>query len=212
MRKILYLLIAFCCVSVFCFSVIAQNSVGLNIGDWVEYEVTYTGSPPESHPEKLRIDVKSIVGTNVTVEIQRNLLNGTQDSRAETFDLDLGAPDFIIVWPNLAVGDEIFHKSVGKFTVEGVDEYSLKGFTIDTVYANVLNTDFNWDRSTGILVKAYHRASAFTETLQAVNTNLVSSQTSEMDPILLYSIVAAVILIMAVLALAIFKRMKKRES
>lgn len=209
MRKTLYLLIAFCCISVFCFSVIAQDSVGLNQGDWVEYEVTYTGSPPESHPVKLRIEVNSIVGTNVTVVIHRDLINGTQDSRTTTFDLGHGAPDFIIIWPNLAAGDEVFHKSVGKFTVDGVADYSFKGVTRERVYANVLDTDFSWDRSTGVVVEAYHRANTFTETLLAVNTNLVSNQTSNMDPMLLYAIVAVVIISIVVLTFIVFKRRKK---
>ena len=212
MRKTLHRLIAFCCISVFCFSVIAQVSVGVNQGDWVEYDVTYTGSPPESHPEKLRIDVNSVLGTNVTVEIKRNLRNGTQDSKTVTFDLENGAPDLIIIRPNLAAGDVIYHEDVGNFTVEGVVNYTFEGITRERVYANVLNTDFSWDRSTGVLVKAYHTADTFTETLEAVNTNLVIPQTSDMDLILLYALIATVIIIIVVITLIALKRNKGKGT
>lgn len=205
MKKKFWLLIAVCCVYVFGFSVFAQVSVGLKQGDWVEYDVTYTGSPPESYPEKVRIDVQTIEGTSITVEVKRDLLNGTQDARTVTFDLESGAFDLIIIPANLGAGDEVYHEDLGNFTLEGVADYKFEGVTRERVYANVVQTEFSWDRSTGILIEAYQTTDTFTETLLAVNTNIVLTQTSEMDSMLLYAIMVAVIIIVVV-ALFVFKR------
>ena len=123
MNKKLCLLIAVCCIFFFGFSVFAQVSVGLNHGDWVEYEVTYTGTPPESYPENVRIEVQTIQGTNITVEIERTLLNRTQDSKTVTFDLESGAFDLIIIPANLGAGDAVCHEDFGNFTIEGVVVY-----------------------------------------------------------------------------------------
>ena len=208
MKKKFCLLIAFCFISVFGFSVFAQVNVGLNQGDWVEYDVTYTGSPPESYPEKLRIGVQTIEGTSITVEIKRGLLNGTQDSKTVTFDLESGALDLIIIPANLGAGDEIYHEDMGNFTLEGVSNSNFIGVARDGVYANVVQTEFSWDRSTGILVEAYSTTDTFTETLQAVSTNIVLTQTSDIDPMLLYATIVAAIIIVVVVVLFVFKKKK----
>ena len=209
--KKLCLLIAFCCFVAVSSSVFAQANVGLKQGDWIEYDVTYTGSPPESHPEKVRIDVQAITGTNITVEIGRDLLNGTQDSKTVTFDLEIGAPDLIVIPANLSAGDYVYHSDIGNFTLEGVEDYNYAGVTRERVYANVVRTEFSWDRLTGIVVKAYHPTDTFTETLQAVNTNIVPNQSSATDQILLYAMLVTVAIIIALVVLFAF-RIRKNGS
>ncbi|KON31572.1 hypothetical protein AC478_02655 [miscellaneous Crenarchaeota group-1 archaeon SG8-32-3] len=186
--------------------VYAQINVGLKEGDWVEYTATYTGNPPDTYPETARIEVQTIQGTVITVEIERDLLNGTQTSKTETFDLENGAPDLLIIPSNLGEDDEVIHEDIGKVTIESVEDYNFKGTTRKLVYAYVLNTEFSWDRSTGILVEAIQTTDTFTQTLLAVNTNIVQTQASGLDPLLIYGIVIAVIIIIIVVVLLVLKR------
>ena len=209
--KKLFLLIAFCCFAAVASFVFAQANVGLKQGDWIEYDVKYTGSPPESHPDKIRIDVQAISGTNITVEIGRNLLNGTQDSKTVTFDLEIGAPDLIVIPANLSVGDFVYHSDIGNFTLEGIEDYNYKGVTRERVYATVVRTEFSWDRLAGIVVKAYHTTDTFTETLEAVDTNIVWIQSSEADQMLLYAVIVTVAIIIALIVLFAF-RIRKNGS
>jgi len=187
-------------------SVSAQVSVGFNEGDWVEYTSTYTGNPPESYPVSSRMEIKTIQGTQITVEINNILLNGTQTSRTETFDLETGAPDLIIIPANLGPGDEIYHEDLGTHTIERIENYNFKGTTRELVYANVLNTDFKWDRKTGIVVEAIQTTDTFTQTLRGVDTNIVQAQ--GLDPMLLYGIIIAIIAVIIIVIVLLLKKKK----
>ena len=198
------LLISFLVVSVF-----AQLSVGLKEGDWVEYTGIYTGNPPDSYSESARIEIKTIQETEITVEINALHLNGTQTSRTETFDLERGAPDLIIIPANLKPGDEIYHKELGTFTVKGVSDYSFEGTIRELIYANIgAQAEFSWDRSTGILIEAEQTTDTFTQTLLAVDTNIVQTQTLDLDHMLIYGIVIAAIIIIIAIVLLVLKRKK----
>jgi hypothetical protein len=208
MNKKYYSLFIALFVSLLAVSVFAQVSVGLNEGNWVEYTATYTGNPPDTYPETARIEVKTIQGTLITVEIKRELLNGTQTSITETFDLESGAPNLIIIPANLGEDDEVHHEDLGTFTLEGVADYNFEGTTRELVYAYVLDTEFSWDRSTGILIEAIQTTDTFTQTLLAINTNIVQTQDSGTDQMVLYSIIIAVGVILIVVALLVSRRKK----
>jgi len=187
-------------------SVSAQVSVGFNEGDWVEYTSTYTGNPPESYPVSSRMEIKTIQGTQITVEINNILLNGTQTSRTETFDLETGAPDLIIIPANLGPGDEIYHEDLGTYTIERIENYDFEGTTRELVYANVLDVDFKWDRNTGIVVEFIQTTDTFTRTLRGVDTNIV--QVQALDPMLLYGIIIAIIAVIIIVIVLFLKKKK----
>ena len=189
-------------------NVFAQVSVGLKEGDWVEYTSTYTGNPPDSYPLDSRMEIKTIQGTQITVEINNILLNGTQTSRTETFDLETGAPDFIIIPANLGPGDEIYNEELGTHTIERIENYDFEGTTRELVFANVLGVKFKWDRNTGIAIEIIQTTDTFTQTLRGVNTNIVQAQALDIDPMLIYGIVIVVIIIIIVVAVLVLNRKK----
>ena len=92
-------------ISILVVTVCAQISVGLSEGDWVEYQISYTGSPPDYYPESARLEVQSIQETTLTVSIKNDLLNGTQSTKSYTFNLENGAPDLILIPSNFDVED-----------------------------------------------------------------------------------------------------------
>ena len=187
-------------------SVSAQVSVGFNEGDWVEYTSTYTGNPQESYPVSSRMEIKTIQGTQITVEINNILLNGTQTSRTETFDLETGAPDLIIIPANLGPGDEIYNEDLGTYTIERIENYNFEGTTRELVYAKVLDVDFKWDRNTGIVVEFIQTTDTFTRTLRGVDTNIV--QVQALDPMLLYGIIIAIIAVIIIVIVLFLKKKK----
>jgi hypothetical protein len=180
----------------------------LKEGDWVEYTATYTGNPPDRYSESVRVEILTIQGTLITVEINIIRLKGTHTSQTETFDLETGAPDLIIIPANLGPGDEIYHEDVGTATIERVETYNFQGTTRELVYANVANIDFKWDRTTGILVEIFQRTDTFTQTLRGVDTNIVQAQLLGLDPLLLYGIIIAVAIIIVVAAILVLRRKK----
>ena len=144
-------------------NVLAAVSVGVNEGDWIEYDYVYTGSPPSYFlPSWLRVDFKSIQGTNITAEITGQSPNGNV-TESLNFDLETGAPGFIIIPANLDVGDEFYndyHEELGKkiFAIAGTEESTYAGAKRTVVYAIVSFTDsshieLHWDKATGILLQ-----------------------------------------------------------
>jgi len=194
-------------------SVSAQVSVGLKEGDWVRYEVTYTGSPPEGFPTNTRIEVLEIADTTITVKIENDRLNRTHTSATGTFDLEDGAPDLIIVPANLSVGDQVVNKEWNiTFKIEGVADYDFKDVTRELVFANIvvdgIPVEYNWDRETGIFIQIDQTTDSYTQKYLAYDTNIVQAQATNLDPMLFYGIVTAVVIIIIVAALLVLKRKK----
>jgi len=195
------------------FPVFAQVTVGLKEGDWVKYEVTYTGSPPEGYPTNTKIEVLEIEGTTITIKIENDRLNGTHTSSTATFDLEDGAPDLIIIPANLAVGDQVVNKDWDiTFTIEGVEEYDFRDATREMVFANIvvegIPLEYNWDRETGIFIQIDQTRDDYTQKYLAYDTNIVQAQPSDIDPMLLYGVVIAVVIIIIVVVVLVLKRKK----
>jgi hypothetical protein len=208
LKKFYSLLIGFIIlVSIFSITnVFAQVSIGFNEGDWVEYTTTYTGNPPDSYPVDSRMEIITIQGTQITVEINNILLNGTQTSRTETFDIETDAPDFIIIPANLGPGDEIRNEELGTYTIERIENYDFKGTTRELVYANVLNVDFKWDRTTGIVIEFIQTTDTFTRTLRGDDTNIIQAQA--LDSMLLYGIIITIIVVIIIVIVLLLKKKK----
>jgi hypothetical protein len=192
--------------------VVAQISVGLKEGDWVRYEVTYTGSPPEGYPANTRIEVLEIEDTTVTIKIENDRLNGTHTSNTATFDLENGAPDLIIIPANLAVGDQVVNIEWDiTFPIDGVEEYDFKDVTREMVFSNIaidnVILEYSWDRETGIFIQIDQTGDTFTQKYLAYDTNIVGDVNSDPDSLLIYGIIIAIVVIIPI-ALIIFKRKK----
>jgi hypothetical protein len=200
------LLFSFLIVSVF-----AQVSVGLKEGDWVEYTAIYTGDAPETYANSARIEVQAVQGTLITVEIITKLQNGIESSITDTFDLESGAPDLIVIPANLSAGAEIHHEHYGTFTLEGVEDYSLKGETRELVYANVMQTEFSWDRVTGIMIESVETKETLTQTFRAVDTNMFQTQALDIEPTVLYGIIIAIVIILVVVIILVSRRKNRSK-
>ncbi len=99
----------------------AQLTVGVKAGDWIQYQVTFTGTPPDpSHSiVGANMTVLSIQGTAINVNIISTLTNGTQLS-TELYTLNLQTGQLIdnfIIPANLAKGDQFYDSNVGNITI-----------------------------------------------------------------------------------------------
>jgi hypothetical protein len=200
------LIISALLLSFLAFSTFAQVNVGIKEGDWIEYEITYTGTPPGWYPENARFEVLRILGTSITLEIKTKALDGTENTSNQTFILEDGAPDYIIIPANLIVGDEINHEELGRIKILGIEEYTFEGKTRELVYGSYGDLDYNWDRITGIVIQIYQTTDSYTQTWIAVNTNIVQKQASDIDPLLLYGILIAFTVIIITVAILLLKR------
>jgi hypothetical protein len=208
MNKKVCLIISALLLSFLVVSTFAQVTVGIKEGNWIEYEITYTGTPPDWYPENARFEVLTIQGKNITLEIKTKALDGTENTSNHTFRLEDGAPDFIIIPANLNTNDQVNHKEVGSIEILGIEQYTFEGKTRELVYGSYGDLDYNWDRITGIVIQIDQITETFTQSWLAVNTNIVQTQAIDLDPMLLYGIIIAVVIFIIIVVILVLRRKK----
>jgi hypothetical protein len=190
----------------------AAVSVGVNEGDWIEYKCTYTGSPPDNYPNLVRIDINSIEGTTITVDLFEEELDGKNGTTTNTFDLEHGAPSLLLIPATLEDGDEFDHSDYGTIMISGSDDCDCLGARRAVVSATFSGIDFQWDRTTGVLLEAYQDKGEFTQKLLIDTTNIWQAQTFGLDQNLLYVILIAVIVIVAIAVIFLLHRKSPPET
>ena len=187
-------------------TVVAQVSVGVTEGDWIEYNITYTGAPPEYFPEWARIEVNAVEGTLITVEITARRLNGTSDTQSATFDLATGTPELLLIPANLDLDDEFYHDTFDNITIIGEDNLTYAYATRTVVSAAVSQTVFHWDQATGILLKADQTADEFVQKWLVTSTNLWQAQMFGLDPTMFYTLLIVGIAAFVSIAIILLRR------
>jgi hypothetical protein len=191
--------------------VTAEVSVGVKKGDWIEYQVAYTGTPTEGHDVTwARMEITDVQGESISVKISVKYANGTQEDVPTTFNLETGqlGDDFIIP-ANLNSGDTFFDKNVGNITITGVEEKSCAGATRTVVHAATSETTYYWDQASGILVEGTSQFPEYTMNTIVDKTNMWQPQPTGLDPTVLYAIgIGVAALIVVVLAFLIARRKK----
>jgi hypothetical protein len=205
MNRKLGLLIILFLVFVSTCDVIAEIAVGVKKGDWIEYQVTYTGTPAEGHDVTwAKMEIKDLQGKSVSVEITARYSNGTTEKITVTLNLETGqlGDDFIIP-ANLNSGDTFFDKNVGNITISSVEERSYVGATRTVVNAATSETTYYWDKATGVLVEGISQFSDYTMKTTADKTNMWQPQILGLDPTVFYGFLIGVSAVI-VIAIALF--------
>ncbi len=189
----------------------ATISVGVKKGDWIEYQVKFTGDTAFGHDVTwARIAVTDVQGEAITLNITTESSNGTLTIESPTIlSLDSGqlGDDFIIP-ANLKTGDTFFDKNQGYITITGAEEKTVAGTERTILTGANPDTTYHWDRSTGILVEANSTYPGYAITTIANRTNMWQPQLFGLDPAVFYALVAgaAIVLVAAVTILIMSRR------
>ncbi|HJW66127.1 MAG TPA: hypothetical protein VJ507_05005 [Candidatus Bathyarchaeia archaeon] len=198
-------------------SVSADVFVGVRKGDWIEYNVTYTGTPPEGHEVSwARMEVSGVQGTAFSLIITTKAPNGTSYSEIITLNLEEGVlgDDFVIP-ANLRDGDKFFDKSVGNITIGSVEARNYAGASRVVVVGSKGTSVDYWDQSTGVLLEGISSFADYSITAKVDKTNLWQTQQAGSDPTVLsdptvFYVVAAVVIIAVAVAVILVARRKKK--
>ncbi|UCC58272.1 MAG: hypothetical protein JSW14_08005 [Candidatus Bathyarchaeum sp.] len=190
-------------------AVSAEISVCVKEGDWIEYQVTFTGDVPEDHAvEGARLEIIDVEGKTIDVNLISIYPNGTEKSLPVTLNLETGQiGDAFIIPANLNSGDTFLEQYEGTITVSRVEEKVCAGANRMVVYATTSHTMYYWDRSTGVLVEATSSYTGFTLTTKAEKTNMWQPQIFGIDPMVF--IVLIIVAVVAVLAIFLLLKMKE---
>ena len=189
----------------------AVVSVGVKKGDWIEYNATYTGTPPEGHDVNwARMEILNVQGAEITLNITTGSPNGEYFSETVTLNLETGelGDDFIIP-ANLKDGDEFFDKTAGNITIGSVESRTYAGATRVVVIGSKQQSIDYWDQSTGVLLEGNSTFADYTMITKVDKTNLWVSQQAGLDQTILIAL-ALVAIIVVVIAVVFVARRKKK--
>ena len=173
----------------------AEISVGVKKGDWIEYNVSFTGEPPTEHDAVwARMEVESVEGKRVNASFTSQLSNGSMVDLVEDLDFASGRLiDMFIIPGNLDAGDQFYDNLVGNVTIDRVEVRMYVGASRSVVHGVAMQTDWYWDKFSGVIVEARTSSSMYTLDTKATNTNLWSPQIFGLDSTIFYSLVIAVL-------------------
>jgi hypothetical protein len=201
-------------------------TVGLNKGNWIEYDVEISRNqtndseimiPPDHNISWARIDVTEVVGGIITLSIQTRFSNGTILSGNTFLNLETGTlgDDFIIP-ANLTQGNLFFDKYQGNITITSVQIQTVAGAERVVISGATNETKFYWDQLTGVLINAESKFPGYSLITRANITNLWSTQSVSASPektpigidtILIYVllVIGLIFLVIAILFLKLHK-------
>lgn len=192
-------------------AVSAEGSIGVKAGDWIEYHVTFTGVPPEGHDvDWARMDVVSVQGKEVSLDIAAKLSNGTWLNETVQLNLETGQlGDAFIVPADLNSGDAFFDMRQGNITISEVEEGTYAGAKRTVIVGATEETTYYWDKATGVLVEGNSSYADFSMYTKVDKTNLWQAEAVGLDSTVVYAVGAAVAVVIVAVAAVFLLRRKK---
>ena len=194
----------------------SQYTIGVKPGDWIEYNVTTTGTPPdEKHIVWARTDILNITGDTFTANTTGQSPNGTYSSFVRTFNFEKGdVSAWIIIPANLNVGDSFYDSFDNQnYSIGGEKQATVAGATRTITYIDSMGRHKEWDKATGVFVETNDNVGNYTVEATAYATNMWNPQILGLDQNVFYAVVAIVAVVIVLLVVAVLlvgrRRMKK---
>ncbi len=191
-----------------------EVSIGVKKGDWIEYQVSTTGTPEEGHDVTgARMEILNVQGTEITVNVTTKAANGTYESGLMTLNPDKGQVGVWFIIPaNLNAGEAFLDASIGRnVTIEGSEQRTIAGATRTVTHATTPQRIKSWDKSTGVFVESIDTLPNYTLNAIADKTNMWSAQTPETDSTLFYAAAAVIAIVVVAVAVIVLARGRKKR-
>jgi hypothetical protein len=188
----------------------ADLAVGVRAGDWIEYNVTYTGNPAQGHNIVwARMEIVSVSGTAISVKMTSRFEDNSTTITNSTLNLQTGdlIDDFIIP-ANLTVGQTFVDKNLGNITIQTVEENTYAGATRTVVSASTATNTYVWDQQTGVSVEGNAHEPTYSLHTIVADTNMwnpAQPTTDALTPVVL-AITITIIVVATIGLVAYFKK------
>ena len=196
-----------------------EPSVGVEKGDWIEYNVNITGTPPPIHDVTwMKIEVLQVENSAFPVNLTVRYVNGTLYSTIWKFNFTAGNDEgWIMIPPNLGPADtfyDAYSKTNKNVTIQRQDQETVLGASRTVTYANQSSRYKEWDKATGIFVHSSETFKNWSADVNIIATNLWSPQILGIDPTMFYALTtgAAVLLAVSVIFVIVIVRNKGVKS
>jgi hypothetical protein len=173
-RKLAVALLA-CMVAFSCICLVsADYSVGVKSGDWIEYAVSYTGSPTQGHDVTwARMQINSVSGSAISISITSRFSDGSSEVTNSTLNLQTGhLIDGFIIPADLNVGDSFPDENNGNLTITNSKTQVYAAASRTVLSASAGNNSYVWDQATGVSVEGTSQTAAYSIHTVAQATNM----------------------------------------
>ena len=173
-----------------------STSVGVKKGNWVEYTVSATGTPPpEQNLNWAKIQILDVEGTAFHANVTVRYVNGTFSSGVRLFNFSVGQVQaWIIIPANLNPGDYFYDSGLGSnVTIQGQLHKTVASADRLITYTNTTERNKEWDKATGVYTQSNDYLSNYTIHAKATATNMWSPQILGLDQTVFYLIVVGII-------------------
>ncbi len=191
----------------------ASISVGTKEGDWIEYQVATSGSPPGDHNAQwARMEVKNVQGTVINLNVTTQFQNGTFLVENVTLNLETGQiGDAFFIPADLTEGESFFDAHQGNITIESVQQKTYGDAPRSVVSGRTPQTTFYWDQQTGVLVEAHSTYPEYNFSIDTVmdKTNMWQPQVIGLEDAVLYVFAAVATGVVAVIAYRVAVRHRR---
>ena len=190
----------------------ADILVGVKQGDWIEYNVSFTGNPPIEHDAVwARMEIISVDGKKVNASFVSRLANETVLEILEDLDLEKGRLiDMFIIPAYLDEGDVFYDQISGQIVIDRVETRNYAGADRTVVYAEAVDTQWYWDRATGVTVEARTSNSMYTLDTVATGTDMWNSQIFGLDANIFYGLLSLIAVGVGASIILSLQRRKRR--
>jgi hypothetical protein len=188
----------------------AAQTVVVKKGDWIEYQVIFTGDSSQGHDVVwARMEIANVQEKIIDLNITTRSTNGTLQSGPYTLNLETGdlGDDFIIP-ANLNVGEMFYDRNQGNITISRVETKNVAGAQRTVAFGANPDTTYQWDKETGVLVEAYSAYPAYTIATKADKTNLWQPQNPTTEPTLICVLIVSAAIVTAVVGVFALKKRK----
>jgi hypothetical protein len=200
------------------FSVMANLTVGVKTGDWIEYSVSSTGAPIDGHDVTwARMEITDVQATNISIIVTSHFSNNNTDTVNSVLDFQTGhlIDDFIIP-ANLNVGDIFLDEKIGNVTITSVETRRYAKADRTVLSSTVFNNTYFWDQATGVSLEGKTQTDTYTIHTIAKDTNLwqpqsISSPSYDFTSIVLVIAFGAIVLAVALMATARYIKRKASQ-
>ncbi len=192
----------------------ADVEVGVSKGEWIEYNVTTTGHLEDHDAQWARMEVANVLGPIINLNVTTQFTNGTYLIENVSLNLETGklGDDFFIP-AGLSPGDTFYDARLGNITITGSETRTYAGAKREVLLGQTPNTNFYWDKETGILVEATSSYSSINFTIKTVtsNTNIWPAENSGFSFLIIYSFVGAVVIALVLTVLFLWFRQSRQR-
>lgn len=163
---------------------------GVKAGDWIEYTVSTSGTPPkEFEVVWARMQIISVEDTKISVNVTTMATNGTLSSLTMTLNLTEGQVGaWFIIPAGLNPGKTFWDKSLGRnVIVESEKSLTFAGAIRVITKATTSQRLKLWDKDTGVFVECVDVLDNYSINATAIGTNMWGTQKIEQQQTLLYT-------------------------